>query len=151
MRVTTIVAFAAMLATQCFAESSDPLVGTWTMWNPRTVIQTGETDTVLVISGNPDAYQVSYTFGTVKTVKKSNGPLIYKTVTTTYSRIPLKKTGDIYSFILPEDDKVIEFKLQDGVLQLVLDNDNATHRPFTKKKDNKILEDTGTSAPDPQD
>ena len=137
MRTATILAFAAMLATQCIAESSDPLVGTWTMWNPRTVIQTGETDTVLVIAGNPHAYQVSYTFGTVKTVKKSNGPLIYKTVTTTYSRIPLKKTGDIYSFVLPEDDEVIRFRLKDGVLELALDNDNATHRPFTKRKDNK--------------
>ena len=137
MRIATILAFAAMLTTQCLADSSDPMVGTWTMWNPRTVIQTGETDTVLVISGHTDAYQVSYSFGTVKTVKKSNGPLIYKTVTTTYSRIPLNRTGDIYSFVLPEDDKVIRFRLKDGVLDLVLDNDNATHRPFTKRKDNK--------------
>ncbi len=140
MRIGTIVALVAMLAIPCLAESSDPLVGTWTMWNPRTVIQTGETDTVLVISGHPDAYQVSYTFGTVKTVKKSDGPLIYKTVTTTYSRIPLKKTGDIYSFVLPEDDKEIRFKLSKGVLELVLTNDNATHRPFTKKKDNKAID-----------
>jgi len=110
------------------------------MWNPRTVIQTGETDTVLVISGNPDAYQVSYTFGTVKTVKKSNGPLVYKTVTTTYSRIPLNKTGDIYSFVLPEDDKKIRFRLKDGVLEIVLDTDNATHRPFTRRKDNKAID-----------
>jgi hypothetical protein len=137
MRIATILTLAAMLTTQCLAESSEPLVGTWTMWNPRTVIQTGATDTVLVISGHPDAYRVSYTFGTVKTVKRSNGPLIYKTVTTTYRRIPLKKTGDIHSFVLPEDDKKIRFRLKDGVLELVLDNDNATHRPFTREKDNK--------------
>ena len=80
---------------------------------------------------------MSYSFGTVKTVKKSNGPLIYKTVTTTYSRIPLKKTGDIYSFVLPADDKVIRFRLKNGVLELVLENDNATHTPFTKMKGNK--------------
>ena len=136
MKIAAIIILLTALGSPSWAESSDPLVGSWSMWNPRNVINTGPTDTEIIISGSPDSYTVSYTSGGINIVNKSSTPQIYKSVSTTYWRIPLTKTGDIYSFAVPEIDTVIQFRFVNDSLELVSDNDNSTQKRFVRKNSN---------------
>ena len=151
MKIAAIFILVTTLASSSWAESSDPLVGTWIMMNPRTVIGTGPTDTEINITGRSNSYFVTYSFGGIS-VQRFGDRQIFKSVTTSYWRIPLKKTGDIYSFVSPEDhnpvqmklmedntnvlpegDKIIQFRLKNDILELVSYDEKSTHGMFSGK------------------
>lgn len=94
------------------AEPDTSLVGIWVQQNYRTVIGTGPMDTRLEISGHPGAYLVSYTFGHIARAGVIEGRILFKTTTTTYSRLPLKKKDARYVFTLPEENRTIHLQRQ---------------------------------------
>ncbi|MDH3583773.1 MAG: hypothetical protein OER86_06120 [Phycisphaerae bacterium] len=101
MRLPLMLAIVLATACPCLAEPDTSIAGTWVLWNPRTVIGTGQIDIVLKITGRAKTYHLSHTSGAITRVRTTEGRFIFKTTTTTFSRVPLKPKGDLYFFSLP--------------------------------------------------
>jgi hypothetical protein len=76
------------------------------------VIRTGATDTVIKVTGQSDAYLVSYSFGEISVVKDDQGSQVYKTLTTTYSRIPMARIDGVWLFSVPGQREALRLELK---------------------------------------
>lgn len=146
MRAFTGLVIVIAFASCCWANPDSSLVGTWVRWNPRTVIGTWATDTVIKVTGQSDAYQVSYSFGEISVVKDDLGNQVFKTVTTTYIRIPMAKLDGVWSFSVPGQSEAVRLELKsikgNEVLVPVgvgLSDGEPAGVGFYKKKDNRSL------------
>jgi hypothetical protein len=112
VRTLTGLVIVIAFASNCLANADSSLVGTWILWNPRTVIGTGATNTVIKITRVSNAYHVGYSFGEISVVKDDQGNQVYKTVTTTYFPIPIAKIDGVWSFSVPGQREPVRLELK---------------------------------------
>jgi hypothetical protein len=146
MRTGVTLLIAVLAWSQAMANEPINIVGKWVKWNPRTVIGTGQTDTVLDISGQPGAYRLTYTTGGITRIRDADGRFVLKTTTATFSPIPIKTEQNFFLFTLPEEGRTIRLKLTIVGDQRALITEEADARPFLRMKDNKASEATSDSA-----
>ncbi len=137
MRITIALLFSTFACSAVIGSDEPDITGTCVRWNPRTVIGTGQTDTVLRISGLPGDLYVEYTSGRISRIKDSEGRFILKTSTVTFSRIPIVRKNDLFVFSVPGQNQSFRLTaaMVDGKKALVEPGTDAL--PFLKKEDNE--------------
>ena len=134
------------------AEQAD-LTGTWSKWEPKTAIGTGQVDTILKVSGKPGSLLVDYTWGYRSRVKTSKGKVVMRTTTVSYSELPITYKDGAYQFEIPESGRSLIRTYAEGkTIRLTLEEKNGKQslrevgekesQPFIKQVETQMLTPT---------